>query len=80
MYANSILMWLLWLMWKQRQLVLGTKEGVRQRQRGHVVESVIVENVGIDVEEDRHVHFLVRRQALLFKAEAVNCSLSNGTK
>lgn len=57
----------------QRQLLtlLGLKEGVGQCDGVHSGHPRVFVELWVDVEEDGHVHLLVRVQALLLEAETL---------
>ena len=58
---------------RQRQLLalLGLEEGVGEGDGVDPRHARILIKLRVDVEEDGHVHFLVRVQPLLFKAETL---------
>lgn len=57
---------------KRKHLTLfGLEEGVGQRDGVHSGHPRVVVELGVDVEEDGHVHLLVRVQALLLEAETL---------
>lgn len=51
--------------------LFGLEEGVGQRDGVHSRHPRVVVELGVDVEEDGHVHLLVRVQALLLEAETL---------
>lgn len=51
--------------------LFGLEEGVGQRDGVHSGHPRVVVELGVDVEEDGHVHLLVRVQALLLEAETL---------
>lgn len=51
--------------------LFGLEEGVGQRDGVHSGHPRVVVELGVDVEEDGHVHLLMRVQALLLEAETL---------
>lgn len=49
-----------------------TKEGITQRDSLNALHVQIIQQIGIEIEEDGHVHRLARIQPLLLKAETLD--------
>lgn len=53
-------------------VVLGSEEGIVERDRVDVLHVGILQEIGIDVEKHRHIHSLLLVQSLLFETEALD--------